>query len=138
MMEALQRAGLVYLAQPYSKYPACQRRGISGIRAAFEDGANLTARMLRAGVRAYNPISHTHPIAILGGINPLDHLFWLEYDEVMMERCDALCVAMMATWEHSIGIGYEIDVFKKAEKPIFYLDPTTMTVTATAPSGAAS
>src|SRR5436309_1862842 len=63
------KATLYYLATPYSKYPR-------GLTAAFEDAANLAARLLQVGFRVYSPIAHTHPLAVYGKIDPLDHAIW--------------------------------------------------------------
>ena len=58
-MKELLRFDLVYLATPYSKFPG-------GIQAAFIDAACIAARLLRAGVKVYSPITHTHPIGRVG------------------------------------------------------------------------
>lgn len=112
---------LAYLATPYSRYPA-------GIEAAFQDAAALAARLLRAGILVYSPIAHTHPLAMYGLLDPLDHI-WLPFDELMMARCDTLIVAHMEGWRGSKGIAREIEFFKRAGKPIFDLpDITTCTL----------
>lgn len=125
-MKELLRFDLVYLATPYSKFPG-------GIQAAFIDAACIAARLLRAGVKVYSPITHTHPIAILGMIDPLDHAIWLPFDQSMMNKADALCIAMMDSWEISKGIAHEIDYFLTHDKPIFHLDPTNLLITAPRP-----
>jgi hypothetical protein len=106
---------LVYLATPYSKYEP-------DIDAAFRDAAALAARLLTRGVKVYSPIAHTHPLAIYGGLDPLDHAIWLPFDEAMMTASAALLVAQMRNWRASKGIAHEIDFFRKAGKPVFYLD----------------
>jgi hypothetical protein len=110
---------LWYLATPYTNYEA-------GIEAAFRDAAVLASRLLRAGYRVYSPIVHTHPLAIHGGLDPLDHSIWLPFDEAMMERCDRLIVAHMKGWQASRGIAHEIEFFERAGKPIWDLDPVTL------------
>jgi hypothetical protein len=112
---------LVYLGTPYSKYPA-------GLEAAFKDAAKLAARLLRLGIRVYSPIAHTHPIAIYGNLDPLDHAIWLPFDEAIMDKASAMVVAKMTGWQESKGIAHEIEAFKKAGKPIYYLDLETMEV----------
>lgn len=107
---------LCYLATPYSKYPL-------GIEQAFEDAAALAAALVRAGIKVYSPIAHTHPIAVHGGIDPLDHAVWMPFDEAMMAKADLLIVAQMTGWEESKGIAIEIEVFERARKPIFLFDP---------------
>lgn len=100
-----------YLATPYSKYA-------DGIENAFRDAARLAGALLKTGVNVYSPICHTHPIAIYGRIDPLDHAIWLPFDQLMMDRCDNLIVAHMDGWEESKGVAYEIEYFRKAGKPI--------------------
>lgn len=114
-MNRLTEFSLIYLATPYSRYPA-------GIDAAFRDAAALAARLLQNGIKVYSPIAHTHPLAIYGNIDPLDHAIWLPFDEAMMTASSALLVAQMRTWEVSRGIAHEIEFFAREEKPVFYLD----------------
>lgn len=111
----------LYLATPYTKYP-------QGIEEAFEDACELCGELLRQGVTAYSPIAHTHPIAMHSGLNPLDHSIWLPFDRVRMDKADAILVAQMDGWEDSFGIAHEIDVFREAGKPVYYLDPSSLRV----------
>lgn len=115
-------APLFYLATPYSKYPA-------GIDVAFVDAAKLAARLLKAGLKVYSPIAHTHPLAIHGKIDPLDHAIWLPFDEAMMRACDGLLVAHMDGWQQSKGVLHEIEFFTVASKPIFHLNIDTLAQT---------
>lgn len=119
--------GLGYLATPYTKYPA-------GIEQAWIDACSLTARLMVTGLCCYSPIAHTHPLAIHGRLDPLDHSIWLPFDEVMMARADALIVARMPSWETSKGIAYEVDFFERAGKPIFDLDPLSLTLVRRSPT----
>lgn len=112
---------LWYLATPYSKYK-------HGIEMAFIDAAKLTARLIVDGYKVYSPITHTHPIAIHGKIDPLDHKIWIAFDETMMRAAEALMVAQMEGWEHSHGIAHEIAFFKSFGKPVFYLDIETLDI----------
>jgi hypothetical protein len=117
----LRQYRLVYLATPYSRYPG-------GLQKAFEDACKLTARLIRNQVRVYSPIAHTHPIAIYGGIDPLDHGIWIPLDKPLMSASDALVVAEMETWSQSKGIQIEIDEFYKADKPVYYINPNSLMV----------
>lgn len=105
---------LVYVATPYSQYPG-------GIKKAFDHACTATAELIRRGINAYSPIAHTHPIAIRGKIDPLDHEFWLSFDNAMMNASSELFVIEMAGWEKSKGIAAEIETFTKAKKPVSYL-----------------
>ena len=121
MLDAITKFRLVYLATPYSKYPA-------GLEAAFVDASKLAGRLLQVGVRVYSPIAHTHPIALYAKIDPLNHSIWLPFDEAVMQAAEAILVARMPTWENSRGIAHEIEFFKARGKPIFYLDPESLEV----------
>lgn len=115
------KLGLIYLGTPYSKYP-------KGLEAAFKDASALTAKLLRAGVKVYSPIAHTHPVAIYGHLDPLDHAIWLPFDRAIMDKADAMLVAEMTGWKESRGIAHEIDVFTAAQKPVYYINPDTLEV----------
>lgn len=112
---------LCYLATPYTKY-------YLGIDAAFTHAAELAAHLLKIGVRVYSPIAHTHPLALNGGLDPLDHSIWLPFDEAMMDAADCLIVAHMKGWDESFGVKHEIDFFRRDRKPVVHLDPVTLTV----------
>lgn len=113
--------GVAYLATPYSKYPG-------GIEKAFIDASALASRLLVAGVNVYSPIAHTHPLAVHGGLDPLDHSIWLPFDAAMMAASSVLIVAHMEGWAESKGVAHEIFVFEAAKKPIFDLNPETLTM----------
>jgi len=106
--------GFLYLASPYSKYPA-------GMEQAFQDAAIATAWLLRRGVHSFCPITHSHPIAVYGGLSLTDHEIWLPADRPMMNAARGIVVCQMPTWDQSFGIQHEIDVFKAALKPVEYL-----------------
>jgi hypothetical protein len=112
---------LAYLATVYSKHKL-------GLEAAFIEASKLAARLLVSGIKVYSPIAHTHPLAYYGGLDLLDLSIWLPFDEAMMERADVLIVAHMEGWRESKGITHEIAFFERAEKPIFDLDPETLSM----------
>lgn len=113
-MSVDQHTGLAYLATPYTRYP-------DGLEAAFIHACNIAGRLIEKGLRVYSPIAHTHPIAIYAGLDPLNLPLWLDFDEAMMAKADALIVAHMQGWEESSGVAHEIAFFEKAGKPIFDL-----------------
>lgn len=107
--------GFWYVATPYSKYA-------KGIEAAFVDASRIMGVLVRAGYSVFSPIVHTHPIAMLSGMDPLDHAFWLKFDEDMMDAAGGLVVAKMPGWDESAGIAIEVERFKAAGKPIEYIN----------------
>ena len=104
---------LWYMASPYARYK-------EGHEAAFRDASRAAALLMKRGLAVYSPIVHSHPIAIHGGIDPVNHEFWMNVDSHMMARCDGLAVVMMDGWEHSRGIAHEREAFQLASKPIVY------------------
>jgi hypothetical protein len=123
IMSELQRAPLCYLATPYSKYKG------GDLVQAFQDAAALTAKLMVAGIKCYSPIAHTHPVAIYGNLDPLDYKIWLPFDEAMMNAASVLIVAHMDGWHESFGIAHEVNFFEQRGKPIYDLNPETMTMT---------
>lgn len=113
-LESLIKYKLCYLATPYSKYEP-------GIHMAFVEASIFAARLMQHGVKVYSPIAHTHPLAIYGNIDPLDHSIWLPFDEAMMEASEALIVAEMDGWQESRGMAYEIAFFRARKKPVEFL-----------------
>jgi len=118
-LSELKKFDLIYVGTPYTKYAA-------GIEAAFVDACKLTARLLSAGLNVYSPIAHTHPIAIHGRLDPLDHKIWLPFDAAIMGKSDAMIVAMLPTWDSSSGVRHEIDAFVAASKPVFFMNPADL------------
>ena len=113
-LSKLKRFDLIYVSTPYSKYPR-------GIEAAFIDSCRILARLIRAGLNVYGPIPHAHPIAIHGDLDPLDHTIWLPFDSFLMNKSEALLVAMLDGWETSRGVRHEIEAFALAKKPVFFM-----------------
>lgn len=119
--QELPKIGLYYLASPYTRYE-------HGIWPAYKEAARLAGKLALAGAQVYSPIVHSHPLAIYGEIDPLNHRFWMEVDKPFVVMCKGLIVAKMAGWEDSKGVLAEIRDF--ADRPMFYLDPVTMELVA--------
>ncbi|HCE08748.1 MAG TPA: hypothetical protein DEQ40_09145 [Oxalobacteraceae bacterium] len=109
----------VYVATPYSKYDG-------GLDAAFVEACKATAELIRRGIAAYSPIAHTHPVAIHGCIDPLDHDRWMALDAAMMDAASELYVIKMPGWDQSKGVAIEIETFRAAGKPIRFLSWQTL------------
>lgn len=117
--EGLPTEGLIYLATPYSKYPG-------GTIKAYVAAAELAGRLMKAGLIVLSPIVHGHPISVHGDLDPLDHEIWLKLDRQIMQRCDAMLIAMMEGWRESYGIAKEIEYMTAWKKPIYELDPDSL------------
>ena len=114
----LRKHELIYVGTPYTKYRL-------GPELAFRHAAALMADLIRAGLPVYSPIAHTHPIAVHGGLDPLDHTIWLPFNLAIMRRSDALLVLMMEGWQESTGVAHEIRFFQDHAKPVYLFDPVT-------------
>jgi hypothetical protein len=104
----------VYLATPYSKYPA-------GQEAAYRDASTAAAELVRQNIPVFCPIAHTHPIAVYGNIDLLDLSIWLPADKPFIDLAGAIAVVQMEGWYVSNGITHEIATFRRQSKPIFKL-----------------
>ncbi len=122
-ISALYDFDLIYVGTPYTRYKG-------GIERAFVDACKITARLIELGLNVYSPIAHTHPIAVHGGLNPVDLTLWLDFDAAMMMKADAMIVARLPGWKESSGVRHEIDVFTLAKKPVFHLDCDRMELVA--------
>lgn len=105
-----------YLATVYSIHP-------EGIHAAFEMAARAAVDLVKAGVLVFSPIVHTHPLAVVGCMDPYDHDIWIPIDTPMMEAASGLIVLKSNGWLKSKGIKMEIKKFREDGKPIFFMDP---------------
>ena len=103
-----------YLATPYSKYSG-------GLEMAFQEACRARAHLLRQGVRTFSPIVHSHPVAMYGGLDPLDHTIWLPDNQPILDAAHGLMVVQMTGWADSYGIGEEIKIFQAVGKPIQYV-----------------
>jgi hypothetical protein len=114
-------AGYYYLASPYSKWEG-------GLDDAAYTIAKLAGRVMEHGVAVFSPIVHSHTIARLANIDPFSHDFWLPMDKPIAHGAYGMIIAGLPGWRASFGIGEEIKWFKAAKRPIYLLDPSTMTV----------
>ncbi len=62
-------------------------------------------------------------VAILGGIDPLDHNIWLPVDKPLMHAACGIIVCKLPTWEKSYGMAKEMEHFTSANKPRIYMEP---------------
>ena len=107
---------MIYLASPYShkeewmrelRYPkddvktffSRERRRVT--RAAAE--------LVRRGHVVFSPITHSHPLDTVGGMQEHGWSFWQSQDIPFMEACDELHVLMLPGWKESEGVSAEVD-----------------------------
>ena len=112
--------GLFYVGSPYTLHEG-------GLAMAYRDACKVTAKLISERIHVISPIAHSHGIALHGGLDPTDHGIWMPADEPLMKVCFGLIIAMLPGWENSRGVVEEMRYFHHAKKPIFMLDPATMT-----------
>ena len=106
---------LVYLATPYS-HPDAEVR-----ERRFREVNRAAAALIRKGVHVFSPISHMHPIALVGGL-PHGWEFWQAYDRVMLAACDKVIVLMQDGWRESAGVQAEIAIAKKIGLSVEFME----------------
>ena len=120
-LSQLRHHSLIYVASPYTRYP-------QGPDAAFEEICLITSELIARKLNVFSPIAHGHGLSKHGGIPMFDAALWQAIDAPFVAACDALMVAMMPSWRTSKGVAHEIAEFRAAGKPVYYLDPASMTV----------
>ena len=101
-----------YLASPFSRPERTE---------AFASAAFAAAWLIGNGVRVYSPITHSHPIAVYGGLDPLDLELWLRIDRPFMQHACGMIVLQLPGWRESEGIKAEERQFSRAQKPIHFM-----------------
>ena len=116
-----ERSKLVYLAAPYS-HPDPKTR-----EDRFREINKVASMLMKRGVFIYSPISHSHPIAVAGGL-PTGWEFWNQYDEIMLSACGLMIVLMMPGWQESVGVSNEIKIAVRRRLRVVYVDPDEASV----------
>ena len=106
---------MIYLACPYS-HPDSNVREYR-----FMKANQAAANLMRDGHIVYSPISHTHPIAVDGGL-PLDWAYWQSVDEFYIRLCEKVIVLMLTDWKSSKGVQAEIEIARALDKPVEFME----------------
>ena len=102
---------MIYLAGPYS-HPDTDIR-----RERYEQLTAYAGRLMASGKHVFSPITHSHPIAVTGGL-PLDWEYWQEYDRKIMSVCTEMHVLMLPGWKESKGVSAELQLARELDLPI--------------------
>lgn len=105
---------LYYMASVYTQFP-------KGLEEAYIEASKCAATLLKRGMNVFSPIAHSHPIAVYGSIDKIDHDFWMRLDIAILDECDEMLVVMMPGWRDSRGIAAEIKHARETGKPISFL-----------------
>jgi len=110
----------IYLAIPYSKIDK---------QYSYELVNKATIYFINKGNNVYSPITHTHPLVMMGLDGAWD--FWAECDYQFIDWADEIVVVIPPVdngWqlvEESVGVQAEIKYGKKTGKPVKYFDYET-------------
>ena len=107
---------LIYLATPYSHADAAMREQ------RFKSVNQKAAELMRQGMHIFSPISHTHPIALVGEL-PLGWDYWQDYDRAMLNACCKLMVLKLDGWSESKGVLAEIKIAGELGLPVEFVEP---------------
>lgn len=105
--------GFTYLGSPYSLYPDHDE--------AAEIVAAAAAGLMAQGLVVYSPIAHGHYVSQQGEL-PTSWEFWKAQCQPLIDAASALAVLKMEGWGQSVGLQYEIGEFRRAGKPVVFLD----------------
>lgn len=105
--------GFIYLGSPYSLYPDHDE--------AAEIVAAAAASLMAQGLVVYSPIAHGHYVSQQGDL-PTSWEFWKAQCQPLIDAASALAVLKMEGWGKSVGLQYEIGEFRRAGKPVVFLD----------------
>ncbi len=86
----------------------------------YEAVNKVAAKLMGKGYLVFSPISHTHPIALVGDLS-VGWDFWKDFDYAFIDWCDEVYVFMQKGWEYSVGVHAEKLIALELKKPIKYL-----------------
>lgn len=106
---------LIYLGCPYSHDDESVRLD------RFAKVTLVASRFIQFGLPIYSPITHSHPMAIVGKL-PGDWSFWESYDRIFLSMSKKMIVLKLKGWEKSVGLQNEIKIAKEMGIPIEYIE----------------
>ena len=109
--------GFVYLASPYSD-PDIKVR-----ERRYRQACISAAGLMRNGHVVFSPIAHSHPVEVIGLRSVESGAFWKRQDVPLLRHADMLVVLMLAGWEKSAGIQWEIEIAESLMIPVRWLKP---------------
>jgi hypothetical protein len=119
----------IYLACPYTHRLAARRRE------RFEAATMAAAALMARGHIVYSPITHGHPIGILGRV-PGDWSYWKDHCLSFLRGwAEELHIVCMPGWEDSTGVQAEIQMAADMGLPVRHMQPTASTQKTCLPIG---
>lgn len=112
---------LYYLASPYS-HPDPY---IKHLR--YEQINKIAVLLIERGLLLIEPIASCHDKSLKYKL-PTGYEYWKTRDRALIKKSDGVIVAMMDGWKESIGVTDEVEYATSLDKPILFLNPTTLEV----------
>lgn len=140
MADSKDRAGIIYLAGPYSNdapndahKDASAEKRIARVNAVTE----IARCLIEQNEIVYSPLTMTHPIDIRMKHNP-GSAFWVRFDEAFMEHCNRMIVLKLPGWQASSGVQREIQFFRARGIEPEFREPSEFGITKDDPEFAAA
>lgn len=112
---------LVYLAAPYTH----EKPDV--VEARMSRLCIVDAALMKQGVMTASPLLK-HFLLEHSDL-PGDWNYWKDYAEVLLSKCDKMIVVTMSGWDESVGVTAEIELCKRFNIPVEYIDPFTLQIT---------
>lgn len=108
-------SALIYLAAPYSD--PCK----VVVQSRIVRFCQVDAELSRRGIYTVSPL--LKHLVLQHSDLPGDWNYWKSYSLTLLLKCDLMMVIMLDGWEDSVGVQGEIEICKKFNIPIEYIDP---------------
>ena len=106
---------LIYIATPYSHADK------SVVEDRYLKVANKAAELMADGYVVMSPIFYGHNLLKYRDM-PSDWQFWKNFCETFLCKCDELWVYRIDGWDKSTGVDGEVELAKKLNITIKYID----------------
>jgi hypothetical protein len=113
----MDRKDIIYLGLPYMH----DDEVVMDFRADISD--IVAADLANRGFNVFAPISAWHHISKKYGL-PGEWEYWKDFDESFIKICSKVLIIILEGWRQSVGVTAEIDLSKKYNLEVGYIDPT--------------
>lgn len=110
-----------YISNPYNGTEAEKNH-------RAEVAARSCALLLKRGVHAWSPIVHNHSMLKTNNIFTLEErrTVVLNFDFTLLRASSGMIVLEIDGWDRSFGVNAEIELCRKLDIPIKYLNPSDL------------